>query len=65
MRHFLQQFSVAPDRYLVTPVSEQVDLYLLKNTLLLRTRDLLLPRLIFGEVDVSELDITIPEEATA
>jgi len=29
------------------------------------TRDLLLPRLISGEVDVSELDIAIPEEAVA
>jgi len=28
-----------------------------------RTRDLLLPRLISGEVDVSELDIAVPEEA--
>jgi len=28
-----------------------------------RTRDLLLPRLISGELDVSELDIAIPEEA--
>jgi type I restriction enzyme S subunit len=34
-----------------------------KNETLRRTRDLLLPRLITGEVDVSELDITIPEEA--
>jgi len=33
------------------------------NTNLRRTRDLLLPKLISGEVDVSELDITIPEEA--
>ncbi|MFZ2447376.1 MAG: restriction endonuclease subunit S [Syntrophobacteraceae bacterium] len=30
-----------------------------------RTRDLLLPRLISGEVDVSELDIAVPEEAGA
>ena len=30
-----------------------------------RTRDLLLPRLISGEVDVSELDIAVPEEAVA
>ena len=30
-----------------------------------RTRDLLLPRLISGEVDVSELDIAVPEEAMA
>jgi type I restriction enzyme S subunit len=35
-----------------------------KNTTLRRTRDLLLPKLISGEVDVSELDITISEEAT-
>jgi len=34
-----------------------------KNTNLRRTRDLLLPRLISGEVDVSELDIAVPEEA--
>ena len=33
-----------------------------KNTALRRTRDLLLPRLISGAVDVSELDIAIPEE---
>ena len=34
-----------------------------KNTVLRRTRDLLLPRLISGEVDVSELDISVPEKA--
>lgn len=33
-----------------------------KNTALRRTRDLLLPRLISGEVDVSDLDIAVPEE---
>jgi len=33
-----------------------------KNTTRRRTRDLLLPRLISGEVDVSELDIAVPEE---
>ena len=32
-----------------------------KNRVLQTTRDLLLPKLISGEVDVSELDITIPE----
>jgi type I restriction enzyme S subunit len=37
----------------------------LQNTTLRRTRDLLLPRLISGEVDVSELDIAVPEEAIA
>ena len=36
-----------------------------KNTILRRTRDLLLPRLISGEVDVSALDIAEPEEAGA
>jgi type I restriction enzyme S subunit len=35
----------------------------LNNELLRRTRDLLLPKLISGEVDVSELVITVPEEA--
>ena len=34
-------------------------------TALRRTRDLLLPRLISGEVDVSELDISVPEEGKA
>lgn len=33
-----------------------------KNTLLRRTRDLLLPKLISGELDVSALDITVPAE---
>ena len=36
-----------------------------RSTTLRRTRDLLLPKLISGEVDVSELDIAVPEEATA
>jgi type I restriction enzyme S subunit len=30
-----------------------------------QTRDLLLPKLISGEVDVSELGIAVPEEAEA
>jgi len=34
-----------------------------RNNALRRTRDLLLPRLISGEVDVSALDIAVPEEA--
>ncbi|MBK9093696.1 MAG: restriction endonuclease subunit S [Anaerolineae bacterium] len=37
----------------------------LQNTTLRRTRDLLLPKLISGAVDVSELDIAVGEEATA
>ncbi|MEI7901474.1 MAG: restriction endonuclease subunit S, partial [bacterium] len=49
----------------VSPLRDQTRLLIQKNTALRRTRDLLLPRLISGEVDVSELDITIPEEAQA
>ena len=36
-----------------------------KNDILRQTRDLLLPKLISGEVDVSELDIKVPEEAVS
>jgi type I restriction enzyme, S subunit len=35
------------------------------NTNLRRTRDMLLPKLISSEIDVSGLDITIPEETAA
>jgi type I restriction enzyme S subunit len=45
------------------PIVEEMIVLSRKNTSLRRTRDLLLPRLISGEVDVSELDITVPEEA--
>jgi type I restriction enzyme S subunit len=41
----------------------QIETLTAKNTTLRRTRDLVLPRLISGEVDVSELDIAVPEEA--
>ena len=44
--------------------SDMVDLIITKifqNANLHRTRDLLLPKLISGELDVSELDIRIPE----
>jgi type I restriction enzyme, S subunit len=37
----------------------------LQNKALRQTRDLLLPKLISGEVDVSELDISVPEEAAS
>jgi type I restriction enzyme S subunit len=47
----------------VVPMELQIENLTRKNTTLRRTRDLLLPKLISGEVDVSELDITIPEEA--
>ncbi|MFH1008532.1 MAG: restriction endonuclease subunit S [Candidatus Latescibacterota bacterium] len=48
---------------IVLPMLSLCDSFELKNTTLRRTRDLLLPRLISGEVDVSALDIAVPEEA--
>jgi type I restriction enzyme, S subunit len=46
-------------------VVNQLQNFIFRNQSLRRTRDLLLPKLISGEVDVSELDINIPEEAEA
>ena len=40
---------------------KQIFLLEKKNAKLRRTRDLLLPKLISGEIDVSEKDIKIPE----
>ena len=45
------------------PMRSLVERLVEKNTTLRRTRNLLLPRLISGEVDVSELDIAFPEKA--
>jgi len=59
-----------PDASLIADFSSQVEpmfaliLNLLSNNITLRkTRDLLLPKLISGELDVSDLDIEVPEEA--
>ena len=41
----------------LTPITDLVDRLREKNTNLRQTRDLLLPKLISGEIDVSELDI--------
>ncbi len=49
----------------VSPFIKEVDNMMLRNQALRRTRDRLLPKLISGEVDVSELDITVPEEVAA
>ncbi|MEW5813929.1 MAG: restriction endonuclease subunit S [Spirochaetota bacterium] len=43
------------------PIAEQLAVLSKKNCILRKTRDLLLPKLISGELDVSELDIAIPE----
>ena len=44
-------------------IVNQLHNFVFRNQTLRRTRDLLLPRLISGEVDVSELEITLPDEA--
>jgi type I restriction enzyme S subunit len=49
----------------VQPMLQTVKMASSRNQALRRTRDLLLPRLISGEVDVSELDIAVPEESQA
>ena len=55
-REIVEKFCV-----FATPIYEQVDLLFGKNTNLRQTRDLLLPKLISGELDVSELDIKTEE----
>ncbi len=47
----------------VSPLRDQTRALRKKNTILRRTRDLLLPKLVSGEVDISELDIAVSEEA--
>ena len=49
----------------VLPLREQIRSLMQRNANLRRTRDMLLPKLISGAVDVSDLDIPIPEEAVA
>jgi type I restriction enzyme, S subunit len=62
------QFAVPPTDLMlsfanfVIPSLEQMNTLENKNEALRQTRDLLLPKLISGELDVSELDITIPQE---
>ena len=47
----------------VEPMMAEVDTLRRENLVFRRTRDLLLPKLISGELDVSELDIAVPEDA--
>lgn len=49
----------------VVPIWGLLENFQKKNNHLRRTRDLLLPRLISGEMDVSELEIAVPEEDAA
>ena len=46
---------------MVKPIRRQIESLFFKNNLLRQTRDLLLPKLISGELDVSDLDIQMPE----
>lgn len=50
---------------LVEPMEIQIEDLTRKNSNLRRTRDLLLPKLVSGEVDVLELDIAVPEAVGA
>ncbi|MEW5736351.1 MAG: restriction endonuclease subunit S [Thermodesulfobacteriota bacterium] len=50
---------------IIGPLFESIYSLDQRNKNLRRTRDLLLPKLISGELDVSELDIVVPEEAEA
>lgn len=49
---------------IITPFFEMIQTICVKNANLRRTRDLLLPKLISGEVDVSRLDIEIGVQET-
>ncbi len=49
----------------ISPLYSEIATLGRANNSLRNTRDLLLPKLISGELDVSELDITVFEEATA
>ncbi|MCK9525606.1 MAG: restriction endonuclease subunit S, partial [Limnochordia bacterium] len=55
--HILNEFSGK-----VEPIMQMVRNLSIKNNNLRQTRDLLLPKLISGEIDVSELDIHTPGE---
>ena len=62
--HLKQMSIIAPDLELgrkyeeiVKPMEESIGRLVMKNTNLRQTRDLLLPKLISGEIDISELDI--------
>ena len=48
---------------LMQPSIDQIVNLIFKNINLKQTRDLLLPRLISGKIDVSELEIDIGEDA--
>jgi type I restriction enzyme S subunit len=66
---FLRQLIITPPEAVAQqfgsftrPMLNLVASLLYRNTTLIRTRDLILSKLISGEVDVSDLDIKVPEK---
>jgi len=47
---------------IVNPMQDEIRCLLSQNNILLQTRDFLLPKLISGKIEVSELDIDIEEK---
>ncbi len=69
-KHLKEQKVLLPDERMAPAFAdfanrlrEQIRSLIRKNNNLRQTRDLLLPKLIYGEFDVSELDIDIREAA--
>jgi type I restriction enzyme S subunit len=62
---FLLPLRSIQDRFseIISPMNKSIVKMFTKNSNLRRTRDLLLPKLISGEVDVEKLDINLPMEA--
>ncbi len=56
---------LAQFQHLITDIVEQTQNLMFRNRNLRRTRDLLLPRLVSGELDVSELELAEVEEIPA
>lgn len=48
---------------IISPMFKSVHLLFLRNDIFQKTRDLLLPCLISGEIDIEELDIEVREDA--
>ena len=46
---------------MIKPMAEEINLLRKRNLNLHRTRDLLLPKLISGEVDIESIDIIVQE----
>lgn len=65
--HLKQMYIITPPskigimyENIVEPIEEKIGNLVRKNDILRKTRDLLLPKLVSGELDVSELDIKVP-----